>query len=571
VCGILTILETDKSLGRARCHAQRASDLLDRLAHRGPDGRGSCLLSRAERGAWLGHRRLAIIDPEGGAQPLFQGAEDARRIAWVANAEIYNHESLRAEFGVTHASGSDCAVLGEAWQSLGDDLPDALDGQFAFVIADDHGRWLAARDHMGICPLYVGRHADGTLWFASEMKALVDDCEHIELVEPGTAWSFDGQRLRVFRWHEPAWMRDIPERTTELRELADVLIAAVEKRLMSDVPWGVLLSGGVDSSLVASITARIARERGLGPIHTFSIGLEGGPDLEPARRVAEHIGSLHHEFTFTIEEAMAALPYVVEHLESDQQIRTGVPTYLLAKRISALGFKMVLSGEGADEVFGGYLYFHSAPDDAEFHRETVRKTTRLHQFDVMRANKAPMAFGLELRFPFLDRAFVDLAMSTAPAMRRPQLGPGGHRYEKAILRRAFAATPGIRHWLPEEVLWRRKEQFSDGVGYGWVDALRDASAAHVAPTVLATASDRFPELTPANAEMYWMRALFEARFVGGAAGRTPLGTIGSGRSVACSTPEAIEWDPSWKLMSGDISARSMATHESSRSAEHKVA
>jgi asparagine synthase (glutamine-hydrolysing) len=460
--------------------------------------------------------------------------------------------------------------------ALGDELPAALDGQFAFVIIDDQGRWLAARDHVGICPLYMGRHADGTIWFASEMKALVDDCEHVELVEPGTAWSFDGEEVRSFRWYDPAWRRWVPDEQASLSELRETLTAAVEKRLMSDVPWGVLLSGGVDSSLVASITSRIARERGLGPIHTFAIGLEGGPDLEPARRVAEHIGSIHHEFTFTIEEAMDALPHLVEHLESDQQIRTGVPTYLLAQRVSALGFKMVLSGEGADEIFGGYLYFHKAPSGAEFHRETVRKTTRLHQYDVMRANKAPMAFGLELRFPYLDRAFSDLAMSTDPAQRGPQLGPGGHLYEKALLRRAFASGPGSP-WLPDDILWRRKEQFSDGVGYGWVDALRDASASRVPMRLLECAADRFPELTPDNAEMYWMREMFEARFVAGrAAGRSPLGTIGSGRSVACSTPEAMDWDPTWLAMSGDISGRSMEVHctgEPGRASvpEHRVA
>jgi asparagine synthase (glutamine-hydrolysing) len=557
MCGILAILDAPGATGSPRDHAARAEQLLDTLAHRGPDGRGTLALDRA----WLGHRRLAIVDPAGGAQPFVDDS-----IAWVANAEVYNHEMLRRQHCVDLASRSDCAVIGPAWRALRDQLPSALDAQFAFVCIDQAtGHWIAARDHIGICPLYVGHHADATIWFASEMKAIVRDCDRVALVEPGTMWTCDERGLRVTRWYDPDWMREPGTRITGPERIRKALTSAVEKRLMADVPWGVLLSGGFDSSIVASIAGRFAREHGLGPIHTFSIGLEGGADLAPARAVADFLGTIHHELTFTIDEALAALPRVVDHLESYQQVRTGVPTYLLAERITYLGFKMVLSGEGADELFGGYLYFHGAPSPRAFHEETVRKTTRLHQYDVMRANKAPMGFGLELRFPFLDRAVVDLAMSMAPETRMPARGPSGRPIEKAVVRWAFEDE--IDPWLPAEILWRQKEQFSDGVGYAWVDELRRIAAGRIDETTLDMAAARFPEDPPCNPEMYWMRELFEARFVSHArAGRTSLATIGTGRSIACSTPEAVSWDPSWESMAGDISGRAIAgVHASNRS------
>eukprot|EP00913_Durusdinium_trenchii_P005948 g5560.t1 len=523
--------------------------LLDRLAHRGPDGRGSAQVP----GAWLGHRRLAIVDPAGGAQPFRD-----RGLAWVANGEIYNHADLRPGFGAA-PSDSDCAVIGPVWKRLGERTPGALDGPFAFVcVCEKTGRWIAARDEIGINPLYLGRHADGTLWFASEMKALIDDCDSVELVGPGTMWTGGpGQPTRLTRWHAPAWASSVPDAPADYAALRHALIESVRKRTMADVPWGVLISGGVDSSLIASIATRLAREHGAPPPHSFSIGLAGGPDLAPARRVAEFLGTRHHEFTFTIDEALDAIPTTLEHLESDQQVRTGVPTMLLARRVRELGFKMVMSGEGADEIFGGYLYFHRAPSPEAFHEETVRKTLRLHQYDVMRANKAPMACGLEVRVPFLDRAFVDLAMGTDPRDRAPRAGGGGHAIEKALLREAFddARDP----WLPRDVLWRQKEQFSDGVGYGWVDAVRDRADALYPPELLATAPQRFPEDTPCNAEMMWMRELFEDRFVRGrASGRSALRTVGAGRSIACSTPEAVSWDPSWARLAGDISGRAIA-------------
>ncbi|MEM9372047.1 MAG: asparagine synthase B [Planctomycetota bacterium] len=549
MCGLLAILETPDSTAPAASHASRGEVLIDRLTHRGPDQRGTASLPHA----WLGHRRLAIVSPKDGEQPCQHAS-----LAWVSNSEIYNHRDLRAQFFDLPDSACDSAIIGPVLDKHGIDGIAMLDGQFAIVHTDQAtGHWIAARDHAGICPLYAGHHPDGTLWFASELKALVDDCQKIELVEPGTAWIRDETGIRRARWHQRDWMHTTPAAPADHSELRSALVNAVEKRMMSDVRWGVLLSGGLDSSLVASIAQRLSLQRGDGPIHTFAIGLDGSPDLDCARDAARHLGTHHHEYRFTLDEALDALPKVVEHLESDQQIRTGVPTYLLGQRVRATGFKMVLSGEGADELFGGYLYFHKAPTPADFHAETVRKTSRLHQYDVMRANKAPMAHGLELRFPFLDQRVIDAALSTRPSDRAPAPRiPGGVPVEKHLLRAAFDQPVA---WLTDSILWRQKEQFSDGVGYGWVDTLRDHAARSVSPVQLASAADRFPEATPPNAEMYWMRELFEDRFIAGKrSGRTPLATLGTGPSVACSTPEAITWDPAWLNHAGDISGRAIA-------------
>lgn len=546
MCGFLSILETEQSSGQSAHLATRGNELLDLLAHRGPDQRG---IWRG-KGAWLGHRRLSIMAPQDGLQPIDDG-----RGVWVSNSEIYNADELIEELGVTPVCAADSKAIGPVLERYGVEGFEKLDGQFAIVYVDAHsGHWLAGRDHAGICPMYIGWHENGTIWFASEMKALVHDCARVELVQPGTAWVRDQSGVRCVRWYDPSWVRSASGFEGNPGQIRALLIDAVAKRIRSDAPWGVLLSGGLDSSLVASISARLHRQRTGKPIHTFSIGLDDSPDLLKAREVAHHIGSIHHEYRFTIEEAMAALPKVVDHLESDQQIRTGVPTYLLGQCVRASGFKMVLSGEGADEIFGGYLYFHKAPSPEAFHDETVRKVTRLHQYDVMRANKAPMASGLELRFPLLDRALIDHAMNIDPRDRMIPRDGMWSGVEKALLREAFMDGD----WLPDSILHRQKEQFSDGVGYGWVDALQDRAAMHVSDEQLGKASERFPELTPTNKEMYWMRELFEARFVEGCvSGRSALGTIGDGRSVACCTPEAFDWDPSWGTMAGDISGRTM--------------
>lgn len=560
MCGFLAILETDDSLGQSAGLSERGGVLLDRLAHRGPDQRGVWRgrSGGGGGGAWLGHRRLAIMAPHDGLQPIDDG-----RGVWVSNSEIYNSDELIEQLGVTPACAADSKAIGPVLERYGVQGLAILDGQFAIVRVNPvSGHWLAGRDHMGICPMYIGWHENGTVWFASEMKALVDDCQRVALVEPGTAWVRDTHGLRCVRWYDPAWARLVPDRAGDPGAVRAHLIEAVAKRIRSDAPWGVLLSGGLDSSLVASIASRLHRQRTGKPIHTFSIGLDDSSDLVKARQVARHIGSIHHEFRFTVEEALAALETVVDHLESDQQIRTGVPTYLLGRCVRDAGFKMVLSGEGADEVFGGYLYFHKAPSREAFHHETVRKVARLHQYDVMRANKAPMASGVELRFPLLDKALIDHCMSIDPSDRMiPGTGQMGHQWggiwsgvEKALLREAFRECG----WLPEGILFRQKEQFSDGVGYAWVDALRDHAAVLISDEQLADAQQRFPELTPTNKEMYWMRELFEARFVQGcASGRSALTTLGDGRSVACCTPEAFDWDPAWAAMAGDISGRTM--------------
>lgn len=555
MCGILAIL----GLGASR-HSERADRLLDRLVHRGPDGRG--VFSSDD--AWLGHRRLAIVDPgPASAQPYVTG-EDGARLAWVVNGEIYNHAALREALGGVFPSDGDGAVLGRLFERDGRELAAALDGPFACVVVDEvSGRWVAARDALGICPLYVGHHADGTLWFASEMKALVDDCERVELVPPGHAWVGGDDLPRMVRWDDAAWrdVSHVPDAPPDLDALRDTLVAAVDKRLMSDVPLGVLLSGGLDSSLIASIAARLLEERGGGPIHTFSIGLPGACDLLAARRVAEHIGSIHHEIHFTLDDAIAAIPDVIWHLESFEQVRASVPMYLLARRLRELGIKVVLSGEGADEIFGGYLYFHRAPSARSFHLETVRKVARLHQWDVMRANKAPMAFGVETRVPFLDRDFVALAMDVDPAAKTIDVADrpdGVHpRIEKHLLRAAF--DDAERPWLPEEILWRQKEQFSDGVGYAWVDTLREMSEALVTDASWERRRERFGSDAPHTREGYHLRNLFEQMFVEGtAAGRSALETVPRCRSVACCTPEALTWDPAWENSEGDISGRAVA-------------
>jgi asparagine synthase (glutamine-hydrolysing) len=566
MCGFLAILETKESDRVSAALSVRASELLDKLEHRGPDQRG---IWRG-KGAWLGHRRLAIMAPEDGLQPIDDG-----RSVWVSNSEIYNADELIRELGVTPACAADSKAIGPVLQRYGVEGFDKLDGQFAIVHVDSRsGHWIAGRDHMGICPMYIGWHENGTVWFASEMKALIEECARVELVEPGSAWIYDERGLRLERWYQPLWAQGPVSGEGDNPRLVQArLLVAVAKRIRSDAPWGVLLSGGLDSSLVASIASRLHRQRTGKPIHTFSIGLDDSPDLVKAREVARHIGSIHHEFRFTVEEAMAALPKVLEHLESDQQVRTGVPTYLLGKCVREAGFKMVLSGEGADEIFGGYLYFHKAPSPEEFHAETVRKVTRLHQYDVMRANKAPMASGVELRFPLLDKDFVDHCMSIDPVHRmipgRDKWGGVWAGVEKAILREAFREGD----WLPDAILYRQKEQFSDGVGYGWVDALRDRAEVLVSDEMMTRAAQRHPVLTPANKEMYWMRELFLDRFVHDmASGESALHTLGDGRSVACCTPEAIGWDPRWSSMVGDISGRGVEdVHEQKASTARPAA
>ena len=492
------------------------------------------------------------------------------------NSEIYNHQKIRdtALAGVDIPSKSDSAIIGYLYQKYGDtnELWNSLDGIFACVIWDERtGQFCAARDPIGICSLYWGQGEDGSVWFASEMKALQANCKSIDIFPPGHVYRSSTGSLE--RWFTPEWLNleRIPTTPVNLPVLRQTFIDAVVKRLMSDAPLAILLSGGLDSSLVASVAVRHIKEatNAFDPdhkLHTFSIGIEGSPDLKAAKKVANYLGTIHHEFTFTVEEGIDALHDLIWHIESYEQVRAAVPMYLLARRIKALGIKVVLSGEGADEELGGYLYFHKAPSPAEYHRECVRLVARLHQWDVLRANKAPFAFGVETRVPFLDKQFLEVAMNIDPADKMPNLKekPDGihPKLEKYVLRKAFD-TPE-NPYLPEEVLWRQKEQFSDGVGYDWVDGLKAYAARVISDEMWEARSLTFPEHTPRTKEYYLLRTIFEGQFTHPSA----IKTVPKGSSIACSTPEALSWDPTWANMH-EISGRAIASvHEAGAGLEN---
>jgi asparagine synthase (glutamine-hydrolysing) len=548
VCSIFGILDIKDAAGPMRAVALRQSRL---LRHRGPDWSGSYTHDHAV----LAHERLAIVDVNTGAQPL-RSADGACALA--VNGEIYNHAELRrgalADYPFTTAS--DCEVILPLYQERGTDFLNELRGMFAFVLFDaEHDHWLIARDPVGIIPLYTGYDEAGRLYVASEMKALMDVCIQVEEFPPGHYWQ-KGDEAPV-RYFEPTWANfDALERKpTDRQALFDALDDSVRSHLMSDVPYGVLLSGGLDSSLIAALAARHAerrveddeQSRAWWPrLHSFAVGLEGSPDLAAAEAVADAIGTVHHGMTYTIQEGLDALEEVIWHLETYDvtTIRAATPMYLMARKIRAMGIKMVLSGEGADEVFGGYLYFHKAPDARAFHEETVRKVSRLHQFDCLRANKAMSAWGVEARVPFLDRDFLNFAMSLDPADK--MVPEGG--MEKQVLREALG------HLLPESVAWRQKEQFSDGVGYGWIDALRDHAEKQVSDQALENAARRFPHNTPDTKEAYHYRTIFERLFP------LPSATlcVPGGKSVACSSPEAMAWDPAFAELA-DPSGRAMRT------------
>ncbi|HUO85144.1 MAG TPA: asparagine synthase B [Thermoanaerobaculia bacterium] len=545
MCSILAILEIEDDAAALRGTALRMSRL---QRHRGPDWSG---IHQADR-AILVHERLSIVDVTHGAQPL---VTPDRTVALAVNGEIYNHRDLRCSLQSPYSfqTESDCEVILALYQQRGSSFLDELNGIFAFVLYDSvRDRYLIARDHIGIVPLYTGRDAEERLWVASEMKALVPVCRTIEEFPPGHLLDSSEGTLR--RYYTRSW-RGFDQVSGGNGDssalLRDALEQAVHRQLMTDVPYGVLLSGGLDSSVIAACVRKYADrrveddDRSLAwwpRLHTFSIGLEGSPDLAAARTVAAHLDIVHHEFHFTLQEGIDALPEVIHHLETYDvtTVRAGTPMYLMARRIRAMGIKMVLSGEGADEIFGGYLYFHRAPDARAFHEETVRKLDRLHLFDCLRANKAMAAWGVEARVPFLDKSFLDVAMAIDPASKMPGTG----RMEKDILRRAFRGT------LPDSVLWRQKEQFSDGVGYGWIDGLKAFAETQVSESDLASASERFPMNTPVTSEQVLYRRLFEEHF--------PLeacaAAVPGGRSVACSTPEALEWEAAW-LARADPSGR----------------
>ena len=538
MCSILGILEIRSEAQGLR---DQALELSRRQRHRGPDWSGVFACDRAI----LAHERLSIVDVLHGAQPL---GDLERGPVLAVNGEIYNHRELRARFpDHAFATDSDCEVILPLYMERGSDFLNDLNGIFAFVLYDVAAdRYVVARDPIGVIPLYTGRDAHGNLYVASEMKALTPVCRTVEVFPPGHVLdsAVGPEPLPYYRptWRDPDALTPEGIGTLQIRQ---ALQDAVHRQLMSDVPYGVLLSGGLDSSIVSAVAKRYAARRiedddyteaWWPQLHSFAIGLEGSPDLVAAAQVARHIGTVHHEFHFTVQEGLDALRDVIYHLETYDvtTVRASTPMYLMARRIRAMGIKMVLSGEGADEVFGGYLYFHKAPNAREFHEETVRKLDRLHAFDCLRANKSMAAWGVEARVPFLDLAFLETAMNLDPAAKMV----GGDGLEKRILREAFADH------LPEVVLKRQKEQFSDGVGYGWIDSLKAHAEARVSERDMESARFRFPHNTPDTKEGYLYRSIFEEHFPLPSAAGTVLG----GKSVACSTPEALAWDASFRTM-----------------------
>ncbi|MGO4700505.1 asparagine synthase B [Dyella sp. 2RAB6] len=520
---------------------RQALELSQRQRHRGPDWSGVFV----DAGVILVHERLAIVDPASGSQPLRSRDES---LALAVNGEIYNHRELRAASGYDFTTGSDCEVINALYRELGPEEFLArgikqLNGIFAFALWDAATqRYLIARDPLGVCPLYWGHDGEGRLCVASEMKALVGVCADVASFPPGHV--YDSASGEVTRYYRRNWRSYEVTHGQQLEpaELRQAFEQAVHRQLMTDVPYGVLLSGGLDSSLVAACAARFARERiedddrseAWWPrLHSFAIGLEGSPDLAAARIAADALGTVHHGFVYTFWEGLDALPEVIRHIETYDvtTIRASTPMYLLARRIKAMGVKMVLSGEGSDEIFGGYLYFHKAPSPEAFHEETVRKLDALHSFDCLRANKAMMAWGVEARVPFLDLEFLDVAMGLDAKYKM-----AGHgRIEKAVLREAFQGA------LPDSILWRQKEQFSDGVGYGWIDGLKAHAEQVVSDREFAAASTRFPHNPPATKEAYLYRRIFEQHFPGEAC----AATVPGGKSIACSSPAALAWDPAF--------------------------
>ncbi|WP_427851925.1 asparagine synthase B [Stenotrophomonas acidaminiphila] len=532
---------------------RQALEQSQRQRHRGPDWSGVYVDERSI----LVHERLAIVDPAGGSQPLL--SEDGT-LALAVNGEIYNHRELKQELVQPYAfqTGSDCEVINALYR---EDDPasflNRLNGIFAFALWDKvAGRAIIARDPIGVVPLYWGHDKQGRLCVASEMKSLADTCADVAQFPPGHWYdSATGELLQYYArpWRDYDAVQGVEVSRQALREAFE---AAVHRQLMTDVPYGVLLSGGLDSSLVAAVAARYARHRiedgdrseAWWPrLHSFAIGLAGSPDLAAAKIAADMLGTVHHGFEYTFEEGLDALPEVIRHIETYDvtTIRASTPMFLLARRIKAMGVKMVLSGEGSDEIFGGYLYFHKAPNAREFHEELVRKLDALNNYDCLRANKSMMAWGVEPRVPFLDRAFLDVAMRMDA--RHKMVDKASGRIEKAVLREAFEG------YLPREILWRQKEQFSDGVGYGWIDGLKAHAEAQVSDRELAAADKRFPYNPPQTKEAYYYRSLFEQFYPSPAAAETVPG----GKSIACSSPAAIAWDASFATMA-DPSGRAVA-------------
>lgn len=549
MCSIFGVLELKSDPTELR---SQAIEMSKRLRHRGPDWSGVYASDKAI----LVHERLAIVGVSSGAQPLYN-PEKTNILA--VNGEIYNHKELAKNLTIdfNFQTESDCEIILALYKQKGPEFLDDLNGIFAFCLYDEEqDSYLIGRDHIGIIPLYTGRDQHGNLYVASEMKALTPICSTIEEFPPGHYLYSKEGTLRAYYQRDWQSYEAVKTNSSHPQDIKDALEAAVKRQLMCDVPYGVLLSGGLDSSVISAITQKFAAKRiedndasdaWWPKLHSFSIGLEGSPDLAAAQVVADEIGTVHHPITFTVQQGIDALKEVVYHLETYDvtTIRASTPMYLMSRQIKAMGIKMVLSGEGADELFGGYLYFHKAPNAQEFHEELNRKVSKLHMFDCLRANKSMAAWGVEARVPFLDKEFVDVAMRSNPEYKMCKEG----RIEKHIVREAFDG------YLPESVLWRQKEQFSDGVGYSWIDSLKEYVDSQVSAQDFANAQYRFPINTPESKEAYFYRLIFEQHFPGDAAAKC----VPHGKSVACSTPQALAWDASFQN-NADPSGRAANVH-----------
>lgn len=561
IFGIFDIKENPQALRNTALEMSRTQ------RHRGPDWEG---IYQGDH-AIVVHERLSIVDPGNGAQPLYN-ADKTQVLA--ANGEIYNHMQLKSELKepYTFSTGSDCEVIIPLYQEFkktGKIFLDRLIGDFAFVLYDaTDDSYFIARDHMGIVPCYVGTDHEGRFYVASEMKALTPVCDSVKEFPPGH-YLYSKQDLEFHQYYKRNWMEydNVKDNKTSVEDLKNALLDSVKRQLMCDVPYGVLLSGGLDSSVISAI-AKLYSERRVEDngssqawyprLHSFAIGLKDAPDLKKARIVADYLGTVHHEIHYTIQEGLDALRDVIYHIETYDvtTIRASTPMYLMARYIKSMGIKMVLSGEGSDEIFGGYLYFHKAPNAQEFHEELVRKLSQLHLYDCLRANKSLMAWGVEGRVPFLDKKFLDVAMHINP---QDKMCPG-KTIEKKVLREAFEGM------LPEEILWRQKEQFSDGVGYSWIDALRDYAEEQVSDRKFAERETRFPVNTPVSKEAYLYREIFEDIFKLPSA----VKTVPYGKSVACSTETAIAWDEKFKNMA-DPSGRAVTdVHDQAYEMGHKL-
>ena len=551
MCGIVCAFDLKSSSEDLR---PQLLNMAKKIRHRGPDWSGIY----SNNNAILAHERLGIVDPVSGQQPIY---DKNKSLILAANGEIYNHVELRKKYSNDYnfTTASDCEIIISLYKKMGSDFINHLNGIFAFAIYDsDNDKYLIARDHMGIIPLYMGWDKEGTFYVASELKSLEGVCNKIELFPPGH-FMISGDN-KPTRWYKKEWrdFNNVKDNDTSIEELHDALSDSVHRQLMSDVPYGVLLSGGLDSSIISALAKKFSSKRiesndqktaWWPQLHSFSVGLEGSPDLKAAKIVADHIGTIHHEIKFTIQEGLDAIREVIYHLETYDitTIRASTPMFLMARMIKSLGIKMVLSGEGADELFGGYLYFHKAPSAKDLHNETVRKLDKLHQYDCLRANKSLAAWGIEARVPFLDKEFIDVAMKINPKDKMIN----SDKMEKWVLRKAF------EDYLPQSVVWRQKEQFSDGVGYNWIDALKETVEKKIPDDKIKNAHFRFPTQTPQNKEEFYYRTIFEDHFPSEAAALS----VPSVPSVACSSPVALEWDEAFKNQN-DPSGRAVSkVHE----------